>query len=91
MRILIVEDDIQIADMLTEALTNRQYTVDIAQDGEAAWHWVEMTEFDLVLLDITLPKMDGIRFCQRLRDRNASIPVLMLTARDTIADKIIKF
>lgn len=89
MRILIVEDDIQLADMLTEALTNRQYTVDVAQDGEVAWHWVEVVDFDLVLLDITLPKIDGIRFCQQLRDRRASIPVLMLTARDTIADKII--
>lgn len=89
MRILIVEDDIQIADMLTEALTNRQYIVDVAQDGEAAWHWIEMLDYDLVLLDITLPKLDGIRFCQQLRDRNATLPVLMLTARDTIADKII--
>lgn len=89
MRILIVEDDLQIADMLTEALTNRQYMVDVAQDGEAAWHWIEMFDYDLVLLDITLPKLDGIRFCQQLRDRNATIPVLMLTARDTIADKII--
>jgi DNA-binding response OmpR family regulator len=89
MRILIVEDDIQIADMLMEALTNRQYTVDTAQDGEMAWNWIKTLDYDLVLLDITLPKLDGIRFCQQLRDRNTSIPVLMLTARDTIADKII--
>lgn len=89
MRILVVEDDIQIADMLTEALTNRQYTVDVAHDGEIAWDWIETFEYDLVLLDITLPKVSGIRFCQNLRDRNSSTPVLMLTARDTIADKII--
>ncbi|MFB2977219.1 response regulator transcription factor [Microseira sp. BLCC-F43] len=89
MRILVVEDDVQIADMLTEALTNRQYTVDVAQDGEMAWNWMETLEYDLVLLDITLPKLNGLLFCQKLRDRNFSIPVLMLTARDTIADKII--
>lgn len=89
MRILVVEDDVQIADMLTEALTNRQYTVDVAQDGEMAWNWMETLEYDLVLLDITLPKMNGLLFCQKLRARNFSIPVLMLTARDTIADKII--
>ncbi|GET41697.1 response regulator transcription factor [Microseira wollei] len=89
MRILVVEDDVQIADMLTEALTNRQYTVDVAQDGEMAWNWIETLEYDLVLLDITLPKMNGLLFCQKLRERNFSIPVLMLTARDTIADKII--
>ena len=89
MRILVVEDDVQIADMLTEALTNRHYTVDVAQDGEMAWNWIETLEYDLVLLDITLPKMNGLLFCQKLRDRNFSLPVLMLTARDTIADKII--
>jgi len=89
MRILVVEDDVQIADMLTEALTNRQYQVDVAHDGEIAWDWIEAFEYNLVLLDITLPKMSGIRLCQQLRDRNSVIPVLMLTARDTIADKII--
>lgn len=89
MRILVVEDDVQLADMLTEALTNSQYRVDVAHDGEIAWDWIEAFEYNLVLLDITLPKMSGIRLCQRLRDRNSAIPVLMLTARDTIADKII--
>ncbi|MCA1992697.1 MAG: response regulator transcription factor, partial [Coleofasciculus sp. S288] len=89
MRILVVEDDVQIADMLTEALTSRQYTVDVAHDGEIAWDWIEAFEYNLVLLDITLPKKSGIRLCQQLRDRNSAIPVLMLTARDTIADKII--
>ncbi len=62
MRILVVEDDVQIADMLTEALTNRHYTVDVAQDGEMAWNWMETLEYDLVLLDITLPKMNGLLF-----------------------------
>jgi DNA-binding response OmpR family regulator len=89
MRILVVEDDVQIADLLAEALTNRQYKVDVAQDGEEAWSWVEALEYDLILLDITLPKMNGIRFCQRLRERHSAVPVLILTARDTIADKIV--
>jgi DNA-binding response OmpR family regulator len=61
----------------------------VAQDGEEAWSWVEALEYDLVLLDITLPKMNGIRFCQRLRERHSAVPVLILTARDTIADKIV--
>jgi len=89
MRILVVEDDVQITDMLTEALTNRQYVVDVAQDGEEAWNYAQTLEYDLVLLDITLPKLNGIKLCQMLRDRNFSLPVLMLTARDTIEDKII--
>jgi DNA-binding response OmpR family regulator len=89
MRILVVEDDVQIADMLAEALADCQYIVDIAQDGEIAWDWIDLYEYDLILLDVTLPKMNGLLFCQKLRDRNISIPVLMLTARDTIADKIV--
>lgn len=96
MRILVVEDDIQLSEVLTEALTRRQYVVDSAKDGEVAWSWVESMKYDLVVLDVTLPKLDGIRFCQKLRGcevthpahRNSTSPVLMLTARDTVADKI---
>lgn len=89
MRILVVEDDVQLAEMLTEALTERQYVVDVARDGEAAWESVGVLEYDLIMLDITLPKLDGVRFCQRLREHNSTLPVLILTARDTVADKII--
>jgi DNA-binding response OmpR family regulator len=97
MRILIVEDDVQLAEMLAEALTERQYVVDVAKDGETAWDWVMVFEYDLIVLDVTLPKLDGVSFCQRLRGseaarqghRNSTLPVLMLTARDTIADKIV--
>jgi DNA-binding response OmpR family regulator len=88
MRILVVEDDVQLAEMLMEALTDRQYVVDVAQDGEEAWDFVKGLEYDLVVLDITLPKLDGVSFCQRLRSRHHSLPVLMLTARDTLADKV---
>lgn len=89
MRILVVEDDVQLAEMLTEALTDRQYVVDVAEDGGTAWDWVNTLEYDLIVLDLTLPKLDGISFCQRLRQRNTALPILMLTARDTVADKII--
>ncbi|ALF54570.1 GlcNAc transferase [Nostoc piscinale CENA21] len=96
MRILVVEDDIQLAEVLAEALNRRQYVVDIAKDGEAAWNSTQSMKYDLIVLDITLPKLDGIKFCHQLRTvginnaahRNATIPVLMLTARDTVADKI---
>lgn len=89
MRILIVEDDVQIADMLAEALGNHQYVVDLAKDGEIAWDWIEAYEYDLILLDVTLPKINGIRLCQKLRDRHSTVPVLMLTARDTLEDKVL--
>ncbi len=88
MRILIVEDDIQLAEMLTEALTDHQYVVDVVENGELAWDAVRLGDYDLILLDLTLPKLDGVRFCQRLREHQYSLPVLMLTARDTLADKV---
>lgn len=89
MRILIVEDDVQIADMLAEALGNHQYVVDIAKDGAMAWNWIEICEYDLILLDVTLPKINGIQICQKLRDRRSTVSVLMLTARDTLEDKVL--
>lgn len=88
MRILVVEDDVQLADVLTEAFSDRQYTVDVVRDGETAWTWFESLPYDLLVLDVTLPKLDGVSLCRRLRDRNYMTPVLMLTARDTVADKI---
>ncbi|MDB9485328.1 response regulator transcription factor [Dolichospermum circinale CS-537/01] len=96
MRILIVEDDTQLAEVLTEALTNRHYIVDVARDGEEAWDLAESMKYNLFILDVTLPKLDGMKFCQRLRNtsttnpayRNSGVPVLILTARDTISDKI---
>ncbi len=97
MRILIVEDDVQLSEVLTEALTRRQYVVDIARDGQAAWDLVELTPYDLIVLDVTLPKLNGIQLCQQLRglgrtplkQSKSGIPILMLTARDTVADKIL--
>ncbi|XHX76376.1 MAG: response regulator transcription factor [Stenomitos frigidus ULC029] len=94
MRVLVVEDDVRIANLLVEAFANRQYEVDTADDGESAWNLVNTLNYDLIVLDLTLPKIDGIKLCQQIRARgataqNAAIPVMMLTARDTIADKIV--
>lgn len=88
MRILVVEDDLQLADMLAEVLSDHKYIVDLAEDGEKAWDYVNTLEYDLVILDVTLPRLDGIGFCQRWRGRGGATPVLMLTARDTLADKV---
>jgi len=88
MQILLVEDDIQLSASLIEALTAQRYLVDMAKDGEAAWEQVESFEYDLILLDVTLPKLDGIKLCQRLRSYGYLVPVLMLTARDTTLDKV---
>lgn len=74
--------------MLTEALSDLNYVVDRAIDGESAWDFLQTLEYSLVILDLTLPKMDGIALCTRLRTNRFFLPVLMLTARDTLTDKV---
>jgi DNA-binding response OmpR family regulator len=88
MRILLVEDDANLAEALAEALTDQRYIVDVVSDGEAGWVQVNTINYDLVLLDVMLPKLDGLSLCKRLRDRNYTGPILMITARDTSADKV---
>lgn len=88
MRILLVEDDAQLGEALAEALIDQRYVVDIAKDGERGWQQVTTLPYDLVLLDVTLPKLDGMSLCQRLRTQGYQLPLMMLTARDTSADKI---
>jgi DNA-binding response OmpR family regulator len=88
MRLLLVEDDIQLGECLTEALTAQRYIVDLAKDGEQGWEFIKSFSYDLTLLDVTLPKLDGIRLCQRMRTHGYDLPVLMLTARDTSSDRI---
>lgn len=88
MRILLVEDDIALGEGLTEALSDQGYVVDWVKDGETGWLQAQILEFDLILLDIVLPKLNGISLCQRLRQRGDPVPILMLTARDTNTDKI---
>ncbi|MCA1992627.1 MAG: response regulator transcription factor [Coleofasciculus sp. S288] len=88
MRILLVEDDAQLAESLSEALIACRYVVDVAKDGEVGWEHVKTNAYDLTLLDITLPKLDGVSLCQRMRSRGYYLPILMLTARDTSSDKI---
>jgi DNA-binding response OmpR family regulator len=88
MRILLVEDDVRLAEALCEALTDQLYVVDLVKDGESAWEQVKAIAYDLILLDIMLPKLDGISLCQRLRQHGYYLPILMLTARDTSTDKV---
>ncbi|HAX74570.1 MAG TPA: DNA-binding response regulator [Cyanobacteria bacterium UBA11372] len=88
MRILLVEDDVRLAEALAEALSDQLYVVDLVKDGEAAWSQVQAIAYDAILLDVSLPKLDGISLCRRLRDRGYYLPIMMLTARDTSADKV---
>jgi two-component system OmpR family response regulator len=88
MRILVVEDDAVLAAALTRALTQAAYTVDLAETGEEANRALGNSTYDLVVLDVALPGMDGLTVLRRLRDRRSQVPVLILTARDTLDDRV---
>ena len=88
MKLLLVEDDQSITELLAEALSDHDYVVDVATDGQAGWECVEACEYDLLLLDVLLPKVDGISLCRRLRSSGYGMPILMLTARDTFRDRL---
>ena len=89
MKILIVEDDAGLAEVLEQTLSKQQhYQVEVAADGQAGWDLVELYEYDLVLLDLRLPKLDGISFCRQLRASGYRVPVLLMTAENTQASKI---
>ena len=88
MRILLVEDDVGLAEALAEALTDQEYIVDVANDGELGWVQAQSINYDLILLDVMLPKLDGITLCRQLRTQNYSSPILMITALDTSLDKV---
>lgn len=88
MRILLVEDDDRIARPLAEDLKHQHYVVEIASDGIEGWEYAQAAEYDLILLDLMLPRLDGISLCQRLRSSGYRGFVLMLTAKDTTTDKI---
>jgi DNA-binding response OmpR family regulator len=89
MRILFVEDDDRIAQPLAEDLRHQYHVVDIAEDGIKGWECAQSVSYDLILLDLMLPGLDGITLCKRLRSAGCSAPILILTARDTTSDKII--
>ncbi|MBD6614349.1 response regulator [Komarekiella sp. 'clone 1'] len=89
MRILLVEDDNSLAQALATVLTKQNYVVDIAADGEAGWELVSVCKYDLILLDIVLPKLDGISLCRQLRQEGYQMLILLLTAKDTETDKVI--
>ncbi len=88
MKILLVEDNQLLAVPLSAFLRKQHYTVDIASDGQEALALLEVFPYELLLLDIMLPKLDGISLCRQLRHRGYQLPILLLTARDTSTDKI---
>ncbi|NJL52912.1 MAG: response regulator transcription factor [Hydrococcus sp. SU_1_0] len=88
MRILLVDDDQTLAEVLSQYLTSQHYMVDLAHNGQAGWDLTEVFEYDVILLDVMLPDLDGISFCQQLRAKGDRTPVLMLTAHDSSTNKV---
>ncbi|MBE9046864.1 response regulator [Pleurocapsales cyanobacterium LEGE 10410] len=89
MKILIVEDDELIAQTLENVLREHDYIVDRATEGQLGWEFVETYDYDLIVLDIVLPKLNGIEFCQRLRSAGNQTPVMLLTAQNSNNKKVV--
>lgn len=88
MRILLVEDEIHLAEAVSQILKKNHYTVDMVHDGEAGLDYALSGIYDLVLLDIMLPKMNGIQVLKEIRKEGIVVPVLMLTAKGEISDRV---
>ena len=88
MRLLVVEDDARLADLLVRSLREEGYAVDLAGDGEAAIVQAAVNPYDAILLDVQLPRRSGYEVCAELRRRRNRVPILMLTARDAVRDRV---
>ncbi|GJL69668.1 MAG: DNA-binding response regulator [Nitrospirales bacterium] len=88
MRILLVEDDSSVSGFIVKGLREEQYAVDLATDGEMGLAMAMTSSYDLIILDIMLPKMNGIDVCRRLRAKRQAMPILLLTAREAVEDRV---
>ena len=88
MRVLLVEDEVRIADFITRGLSEQGFAVDAASDGNEALQWADVADFDLIVLDVMLPGRNGIEVCRSLRERGVRTPILMLTAMDAVEDRV---
>src|SRR2546423_5272175 len=91
MRILLVEDEAKVSSFVARGLMAERFAVDVIADGQAGLDLATTYSYDLVILDLMLPKMDGTQVLRRLRSQNSNVPVLILTARDAVADKVGNF
>lgn len=87
-KILVVEDEVKIARFIELELKYEGYTVEIANDGRSGLELAQAGDYDLILLDLMLPRMSGIEVCRRLRQNGKVVPIIMLTAKDDVSDKV---
>ena len=88
MRILVIEDELKIAQFIRRGLKEEGYAADIASDGEQGDFFLSSNDYDLIILDLMLPKIDGLTLCRKLRKEGKHTPIIMLTAKDTVKDKV---
>jgi heavy metal response regulator len=88
MRVLVVEDELKIARFIAKGLREEGYAVDIARNGEEGLLFAKSAPYDLIILDLLLPKVDGITVCRQIRDSDLGVAILVLTARDSIEDRV---
>jgi two-component system copper resistance phosphate regulon response regulator CusR len=88
MRVLLVEDEPRVAHFIAKGLREQTYAVDVAEDGEIALYKCGIDEYDLIVLDVMLPAIDGFQVCRELRNKGVTTPILMLTARDAVDDRV---
>jgi heavy metal response regulator len=89
MHILVVEDEKKIASFIKRGLKEEGYTVSLAEDGEQGYFLATTQEYDLIVLDLIIPKIDGISLCRKLREEKVISPILILTAKDAVKDKVL--
>ena len=88
MRILLIEDDADVAGFIRKGLIEKAYAVDVVTDGEEALYTASVSTYDAIILDLMIPGPDGMEVCRSLRQSGSTVPILMLTARDSVDDKI---
>lgn len=88
MRILIVDDEIRLAEALGQIMTQNKYIADLVHDGESGYDYAMSGIYDVIILDVMLPKMNGFDIVRKMRKNNEKTPVILLTAKDEIADKV---
>ena len=88
MRVLLVEDEPKIAAFIKRGLEENAYLVDVVYDGQEGYDWACTYEYDMIILDIMLPKLDGVQLCKKLRQEGRDVSILMLTAKDAVDDRV---
>jgi two-component system copper resistance phosphate regulon response regulator CusR len=91
MRILIVEDEKKVADIIARGLKAQHFAVDVCNDGQQGWEMADAYEYDLILLDLMLPGLSGSEILERIRRKNSQVPILILTGRANMGDKVSNF